>query len=131
MIDLRDQSLSDLQDLLVSMGEKPFRAGQLFRWIAQGATDYAEISNLSGSLQQKLSETALLTNMKVRKVQVSAKDGTRKYLFQLLDGKTVETVLMKYGYGSSICISSQVGCAMGCNFCASGIGGMEQESNRR
>ncbi len=126
MIDLRDQSLTELKDLLVSMGEKPFRAGQLFRWIARGATDYAEISDLSAPLREKLSQTALLTNMKTRKVQVSAKDGTRKYLFQLLDGNTVETVLMKYEYGSSICVSSQVGCAMGCNFCASAIGGLER-----
>ena len=126
MIDLRNQSLSELQDLFVSMGEKPFRAGQLFRWIARGATDFAEISNLSAPLREKLSQTALLTNMKVRNVQVSDKDGTRKYLFQLLDGKTVETVLMKYEYGSSICVSSQVGCAMGCNFCASAIGGLER-----
>jgi 23S rRNA (adenine2503-C2)-methyltransferase len=126
MIDLRNQSLTELKDLFVSMGEKPFRAGQLFRWIARGASDFSEISDLSAPLREKLSQTALLTNMKVRKVQVSAKDGTRKYLFQLLDGKTVETVLMKYEYGSSICISSQVGCAMGCNFCASGIGGMER-----
>jgi len=126
MIDLRDQSLTELKDLFVSMGEKPFRAGQLFRWIARGATDFAEISDLSAPLREKLSQTAQLTNMKVRKVQVSAKDGTRKYLFQLLDGKTVETVLMKYEYGNSICISSQVGCAMGCNFCASAIGGLER-----
>lgn len=126
MIDLRNQSLAELKDMLVSMGEKPFRAGQLFRWISRGVTDYAEISDLSAPLREKLSQTALLTNMKIKKVQVSAKDGTRKYLFQLMDGKTVETVLMKYGYGSSICISSQVGCAMGCNFCASGIGGMER-----
>jgi len=126
MIDLRDQSLSELKDLLVSMGEKPFRAGQLFRWIARGVTDYSEISDLSAPLREKLSQTALLTNMKVRNVQVSQKDGTRKYLFQLLDGKTVETVLMKYEYGSSICVSSQVGCAMGCSFCASAIGGMER-----
>jgi 23S rRNA (adenine2503-C2)-methyltransferase len=126
MIDLRNQSLSELQDLFVSMGEKPFRAGQLFQWIARGATDFAEISNLSAPLREKLSQTALLTNMKVRNVQVSDKDGTRKYLFQLLDGKTVETVLMKYEYGSSICVSSQVGCAMGCNFCASAIGGLER-----
>ncbi len=126
MIDLRDQSLDELKAIFESMGEKPFRAGQLFRWIARGATDYAEISDLSASLREKLSQTARLTNMKVKNIQVSDKDGTRKYLFQMLDGKTVETVLMKYAYGSSICISSQIGCAMGCNFCASGIGGMER-----
>jgi 23S rRNA (adenine2503-C2)-methyltransferase len=126
MIDLRDQSLAELKDLLVSMGEKPFRAGQLFRWISRGVTDYTEISDLSAPLREKLSQTALLTNMKTKKVQVSDKDGTRKYLFQLMDGNTVETVLMKYEYGSSICVSSQVGCAMGCNFCASAIGGLER-----
>lgn len=126
MIDLRDQSLTELKDLFVSMGEKPFRAGQLFRWIARGASDFAEISDLPAPLREKLGQTALLTNMKIKKVQVSAKDGTQKYLFQLLDGKTVETVLMKYEYGSSICISSQVGCAMGCTFCASAIGGLER-----
>lgn len=126
MIDLRDQSITELKDLFLSMGEKPFRAGQLFRWIARGATDFSQITDLSAPLREKLSQTTQLTNMKVRKVQVSAKDGTRKYLFQLMDGKTVETVLMKYEYGSSICISSQVGCAMGCKFCASGIDGLER-----
>jgi 23S rRNA (adenine2503-C2)-methyltransferase len=126
MIDLRDQSLEELKDMFVSLGEKPFRAGQLFRWIARGASDFSEISDLSAPLREKLSQTALLTNMKIKKVQVSAKDGTRKYLFQLLDGKTVETVMMKYEYGNSICISSQVGCAMECTFCASAIGGLER-----
>jgi 23S rRNA (adenine2503-C2)-methyltransferase len=126
MIDLRDQSLEELKEIFVSIGEKPFRAGQLFRWIARGASDFAEISDLSAPLREKLSQTALLTNMKIKKVQVSDKDGTRKYLFQLLDGKTVETVMMKYEYGNSICISSQVGCAMECTFCASAIGGLER-----
>jgi 23S rRNA (adenine2503-C2)-methyltransferase len=126
MIDLRNQSLNELKELFMSMGEKPFRAVQLFQWIARGATDFAEISNLSAPLRDKLSQTALLTNMKIKKVQVSAKDGTRKYLFQLMDGNTVETVLMNYEYGSSICISSQVGCAMGCNFCASAVDGFER-----
>lgn len=126
MIDLRNQSLTELKDLFVTMGEKPFRAGQLFRWIARGASDFADISDLSAPLREQLKETALLTNMKIKKVQVSAKDGTRKYLFQLLDGNTVETVLMKYEYGSSICISSQVGCAMGCKFCASAVDGLER-----
>lgn len=126
MIDLRDQSLTELKDLFVSLGEKPFRGGQLFRWIARGARDFTEISDLAEPLREKLSQIALLTNMKVKKVQASSKDGTRKYLFQLMDGKTIETVLMKYEYGNSICISSQVGCAMGCNFCASAIGGLER-----
>jgi len=126
MIDLRDQSLTELKELFVSLGEKPFRAGQLFRWIARGATDFAEITDLPAPLREKLTQTAQLTNMKIKKVQVSAKDGTRKYLFQLQDGNTVETVMMKYEYGNSICISSQVGCAMGCNFCASAIGGLER-----
>lgn len=124
MIDLRDQSLDELKEWFVSMGEKPYRAGQLFRWIARGASDFAEISDLSSSLREQIRKIALLTNMKIKKVQVSDKDGTRKYLFQLLDGSTVETVLMKYDYGNSICLSSQVGCAMGCTFCASAIDGL-------
>lgn len=124
MIDLRDQTLDELKEWFVSMGEKPYRAGQLFRWIARGVSDFAEISDLPSSLREQIKQTALLTNMKIKKVQVSEKDGTRKYLFQLLDGNTVETVLMKYEYGNSICISSQVGCAMGCKFCASAIDGL-------
>ena len=126
MIALRDQSLAELKELFVSLGEKPFRAGQLFRWIARGTTDFGVITDLSAALREKLSQAAVLANMERIRVQVSAKDGTRKYLFSLLDGKTVETVLMKYEYGSSICISSQVGCGMGCRFCASAIGGLER-----
>lgn len=126
MIDLRDQSIPELKELFAAMGEKPFRGGQLFRWIARGASDFDEISDLPAALREKLKQTALLTNMKTKKIQVSAKDGTRKYLFQLMDGDTVETVLMKYEYGNSICVSSQVGCAMGCKFCASAIGGLER-----
>ncbi len=123
MMDLRDKTVQELRDLFLSMGEKPFRGGQLFRWIARGVVNFEEITDLPAVLREKLEQTGTLANMTTEKLQISPKDGTRKYLFRLLDGNTVETVLMKYEYGNSVCISSQVGCAMGCSFCASALDG--------
>lgn len=126
MIDLRNEAPEELKDLFLSMGEKPYRGGQLFRWIARGAVDISQISDFPLTLRTKLAEHGFLSNMVVEKVQISAKDKTRKYLFRLRDGQTVETVVMKYDYGNTVCISSQVGCAMGCGFCASTVGGLDR-----
>ena len=126
MIDLRNESLDELKELFLSMGEKPFRAGQLFRWIARGTVDFDEITDLPLALRLKLASQGSLSNMVAEKVQISTKDGTRKYLFRLSDGLTVETVLMKYDYGNTVCVSSQVGCGMGCGFCASSLDGLRR-----
>jgi len=110
------------KDILVYLGEKAFREKQVFEWINKGATSFDEMSNLSVSLRDRLSKEYSFESITVEKVQKS-KDGTRKYLLKLTDGNFVEAVFMKYEYGNSLCISTQVGCNMGCKFCASTIGG--------
>lgn len=105
------------------MGQPAFRAKQIFSWMHRGARSFDEMTNLSKDLRQKLSETCLLTAPTVERKQVSALDGTIKYLWKLSDGNCIETVLMQYKHGNTVCISSQVGCRMGCAFCASTLGG--------
>ena len=127
MKDIKSFTLEELQRELESMGEKPFRAKQLYQWMHQKlARNYEEMSNLPLSLREKLSEHFSYTSVKLVKVQKSAIDGTEKYLFELSDGCLVESVWMKYKHGNSVCISSQVGCRMGCAFCASTLGGLER-----
>ena len=109
---------------MIEMGEKAFRAKQIYEWLHQKqAESFDEMSNLSAALREKLKERCVLTTLKMLEVQTSKIDGTQKYLFALPDGNVVESVLMKYKHGNSVCISSQVGCKMGCRFCASTIGG--------
>ena len=109
---------------MIEMGEKAFRAKQIYEWLHQKqAESFDEMSNLSAALREKLKECCVLTTLKMLEVQTSKIDGTQKYLFALPDGNVVESVLMKYKHGNSVCISSQVGCKMGCRFCASTIGG--------
>lgn len=100
-----------------------FRAGQIFRWLTAGVTDFHGMTNLPGALRQLLSETCYIATPAVEKKYVSAIDGTVKYLFRLWDGECVESVLMRYHHGNTVCISSQAGCRMGCRFCASTIAG--------
>ncbi len=127
MKDIKSYTLEELQRELESMGEKSFRAKQLYQWMHQKlARNYEEMSNLPLSLREKLSEHFTYTSVKPVKVQKSAIDGTEKYLFELSDGCLVESVWMKYKHGNSVCISSQVGCRMGCAFCASTLGGLER-----
>ena len=115
---------AELKELMLSVGEKPFRARQIYEWLHQHlAVSYDEMSNLPKSLKQKLAEQPV-TALEIMDVQVSKIDGTRKYLFRLSDGNMIESVLMKYHHGNSVCISSQAGCRMGCRFCASTIGGL-------
>ena len=119
MKNIKDYDLEDLKQELVNMGEKKFRAEQIFKWIFQDkVTSFDEMTNLSLELRDKLKQNYSLSNFRVLKKQ-TASDGTIKYLFDVLDGNAIETVLMKYHHGFSICVSSQIGCKMGCKFCAS------------
>ena len=123
-IEIKSLSLVQLKNTMTEMGEKAFRAKQIYEWLHQKqAESFDEMSNLSTSLREKLKERCVLTTLKMLEVQTSKIDGTQKYLFALPDGNVVESVLMKYKHGNSVCISSQVGCKMGCRFCASTIGG--------
>ena len=119
MKNIKDYNLDELKQELVSMGEKPFRAEQIFKWIYQEKVkSFDEMTNISLELREKLKENYTMCNFNILKKQVS-KDGTIKYLFDVLDGNAIETVLMSYHHGYSICVSSQIGCKMGCKFCAS------------
>ncbi len=118
-INLKDLTQNELEEYIISIGEKKFRAGQIYKWLCEGITDFDEMTNISKSLREKLSQYCTLGNLTIEKKFVSRLDGTRRYLLKLNDGNYIESVLMKYHHGYSICISSQVGCAMGCKFCAS------------
>lgn len=122
MIDLYSMNVEELASLLDAWGEPRFRAKQLFAWLSRG-TPTEEMTNLPRSLRTKIAELCTDTLPRVEKKLVSKLDGTVKYLFRLHDGECVESVLMHYHHGNTICISSQVGCRMGCRFCASTIGG--------
>ena len=112
---------------MLALGEKAFRAKQLYEWMhVKLARDYEEMTNIPKSLQEKCRERYHYTSLKQARVQESAIDGTKKFLFELADGNMVESVWMKYKHGNSVCISSQVGCRMGCAFCASTLDGLER-----
>lgn len=123
MVDLKSMTLEELTAWFQEQGEPAFRAKQVFHWLYRGAVSFDEMSDLSKSLRQKLKETCLITVPTVARKQVSALDGTIKYLWQLMDGNCIETVLMRYKHGNTVCISCQVGCRMGCAFCASTLAG--------
>ncbi len=125
-IDIKSLTMSEIEKLLLDLGEKSFRAKQIFRWIYKGVNSIEEMTDLSKELRNKLAEHAVWNALKLVEVQKSALDGTQKYLFDLGDGNSIESVFMKYRYGNSICISSQAGCRMGCSFCASGINGLQR-----
>lgn len=108
-----------LAEFLKEMGEPSYRAGQIFKWLSMGISSFDEMSNLSKKLRSQLDEKCFIEMPKLLRKQVSAKDGTIKYLFGLSDGNSIESVLMEYKHGNSICISTQAGCKMGCVFCAS------------
>ena len=114
----------ELETELVSLGEPKFRASQISKWLARGVRCFEEMSDLPKALRDKLEENYYLYRPKVLSKQISALDGTIKYLWELRDGNAVETVVMSYQYGNTVCISSQVGCRQGCAFCASTIGGL-------
>ncbi len=117
----------ELEAELAAMGEPRFRAGQIFQWLSRGTRSFEQMSNLSKDLREKLAERFFLFQPKVLAKQVSAIDGTIKYLWELRDGNAVETVVMSYRHGNTVCVSSQVGCRQGCAFCASTIGGLVRD----
>ncbi|MBN2897404.1 MAG: 23S rRNA (adenine(2503)-C(2))-methyltransferase RlmN [Clostridia bacterium] len=122
--DIRSYSLEALENYMIEIGEKKFRAKQLYGWIVKGIQSFDEAVNMPKGLRVKLEETFLLDNVKIIKRLSSEKDQTTKFLYELWDGHVVEGVLMSYKHGYSICVSTQVGCRMGCTFCASTLGGM-------
>lgn len=123
MIDIKSMTPEELAAWLKELGEPAFRAKQIFKWLYRGVTSFDEMTDLSKALRQRLKEEALLTPPAVARKQVSQEDGTIKYLWRLADGNCVESVLMRYQHGNTVCISCQVGCRMGCAFCASTIAG--------
>ena len=123
-MNLKSMTLPELSETLKSMGQPAFRAKQLYTWLHRGARSYDEMTNLPAALRERLEAEYPIAAPTVVRRQESQKDGTIKYLWQLADGNCVETVLMRYRYGNTVCISSQVGCRMGCAFCASTIGGL-------
>lgn len=124
MKDIKSMTLAELTQEMAAMGEPAFRAGQVYQWMHRGARSFDEMTNLSKSLRERLAEAYSLTAPTVARKLVSAKDGTIKYLWRLADGNCVESVLMRYHHGNTVCISSEVGCPMGCAFCASTKGGL-------
>jgi len=119
MKNIKDYDLEDLKQELISIGEKGFRAEQIFKWLYQEKVkSFDEMTNLSLELREKLKNNYTICNYNILK-KLESSDGTKKYLFDILDGNIIESVLMEYHYGKSVCVSSQVGCKMGCKFCAS------------
>lgn len=126
-IDIKSLTLPELIQEMEGLGEPAFRAKQIYQWMHEKcAGSFEEMTNLSKAFREKLKSEYFYTELKSMEVQESQIDGTRKFLFELSDGNMVESVWMKYKHGNSVCISSQVGCRMGCRFCASAIGGLER-----
>ena len=117
-------TLAEMQEAFAALGEPKFRAKQVFTWLHRGASRFDEMTNLSKPLREKLDGLYFITAPRVARKQVSKLDGTIKYLWQLGDGNCVESVVMQYHHGNTVCISSEVGCPMGCKFCASTLGGL-------
>ncbi len=124
-IDIKSFNLEELTAFIVDNGEKAFRAKQVYQWLHVKQVDaFDEMTNLSKAFREKLEQLCYITDLHQEAVQISKIDGTRKYLFLLEDGNVIESVLMRYKHGNSVCISSQVGCRMGCRFCASTLDGL-------
>ena len=123
MIDLNSMTQEEITRFLRDLGEPAFRGKQVFTWLHKGVRSFDEMSNLSKALREKLKAQCTITVPTVARKQVSRLDGTIKYLWRLSDGNCIETVLMQYRHGNTVCISSQVGCRMGCAFCASTVAG--------
>jgi len=125
--DIKSMTMEELTEDFLAMGEKKFRATQVYEWLHQKLVrDFSQMTNISKSLQEKLSANYVCEDLKPIETLTSAIDGTKKFLFGLSDGNVVESVWMKYKHGNSVCISSQVGCRMGCRFCASTLDGLER-----
>ena len=123
-MNLKSMTLPELTQIFKELNQPAFRAKQVFTWLHRGVRSYAEMSNLPKSLRETLESQYPIQAPQVVRRQESQKDGTIKYLWQLSDGNCVETVLMRYRYGNTVCISTEVGCRMGCAFCASTLGGL-------
>ena len=124
-IDIKSFNLQELTEYMVSRNEKAFRAKQIYEWMHVKHVDgFEDMTNISKKLKEELNSDCYITSLNQVEVQVSKIDGTRKYLFALEDGNVIESVLMRYKHGNSVCISSQVGCRMGCRFCASTLDGL-------
>ena len=125
--DIASYNLEELTQEMKTLGEKPFRARQIYAWLHQKlAGDFQEMTDLSKALRERLEAGYEIRKMEPVAHLISKKDPTEKFLFELADGNQIESVLMKYNYGNSVCISSQAGCRMGCRFCASTIGGLNR-----
>ena len=123
-IDVLSLELDDLKRELSAIGEKPFRAAQIYKWLhVKRAADFESMTDISAALRKKLSEMFAFEHIRPVRVLESSSDGTVKILYELPDGNHVETVLMSYEHGDSLCVSTQAGCKMGCRFCASTIAG--------
>lgn len=122
--DIMSMNIAEMKSFLADLGEQSFRAEQIFSWLHSGVTDFADMTNLSKGLREKLNDNCYIASVTPVKKLVSGIDGTVKYLYKLYDGELIESVLMKYKHGYTVCISTQVGCRMGCSFCASGINGL-------
>lgn len=122
--DIKSMSVEELAEFLKGLNQPKFRAGQLFKWLQSGATDFDSMTDLPLSLREILEQNCYIANVKPIRRLESSIDGTVKYLFELYDKERIETVFMKYEHGYTVCISTQVGCRMGCSFCASGIDGL-------
>ena len=123
-MNLKSMTLAEVTAALKEMGQPAFRGKQVYTWLHKGVRSYDEMSNLSKDLRSALAQKYPIAAPEVVRKQESARDGTIKYLWRLSDGNCVETVLMRYNYGNTVCISTEVGCRMGCAFCASTIGGL-------
>lgn len=126
MTEIKNLTVAELKTALTEMGEKPFRAKPIFKWLHAGVTSFTEMTDQSKALRQKLSENFILTVPQIVCKQVSKVDGTTKYLWRLQDGEHIESVFMRYQHGNTVCVSTQVGCRMGCAFCASGLDGLKR-----
>ena len=124
MVDLKSLTRGELEAYLAELSEPKFRARQVFQWLHRGAEQFDEMTNLSKALREKLKKNCVITVPAVEQKQVSKLDGTIKYLWRLADGNCIESVVMRYKHGNTICVSSEVGCRMGCAFCASTLGGL-------
>lgn len=122
--DIKSMTLAELQDAFAALGEPKFRAKQVFAWLHRGAVSFEAMTNLSKPLRETLDSLYFINKPTVARKQISRLDGTIKYLWRLRDGNCVESVVMQYHHGNTVCISSEVGCPMGCKFCASTIGGL-------
>ena len=124
-VDMKSMNMEELVKFIEELGEKKFRAKQIYEWIhIKHVKSFEEMTNISKKFAEQLNEICTLTSLEKADVQISKMDGTKKYLFALEDGNVIESVLMRYKHGNSVCISSQVGCRMGCRFCASTLDGL-------